>query len=190
MVRYMRFIRNFLMMGLAVTTLSLVTVNAQSVITVNAEKSSALTPLEKKVRSEIVKLPRYGLFDHIAFKVDGGLVTLYGKTLTLGTKKSAERVVEKVPGVIEVVNRIEELPPSSFDNQIRRGLVREFGDAPVVGGYISGINPSVKLIVENGRVTLEGNVRSKGDSDYMNVLANRIPGTFSVTNNLVVGKES
>jgi hyperosmotically inducible protein len=177
-------------MALVVTTLSLVSVNAQSFITVNAERSSALSPLEKKVRSEIVKLPRFGLFDNIAFKIDGGTVTLYGKTLSLGTKKSAERVVEKVSGVIEVVNQIEELPPSSFDNQIRRQLVREFGDAPVVGGYISGINPSVKLIVENGRVTLEGNVRNKGDADYMNILANRVPGTFQVTNNLVVGKES
>lgn len=177
-------------MAIAVTAFSVVSVSAQSVITVNAEKSSTLTPLEKKVRSEIVKLPRFGLFDNIAFKVDGGLVTLYGKTLTLGTKKSAERVVERIEGVIEVVNQIEELPPSSMDNQIRSQLVREFGNAPVVGGYISGVNPSVKLIVENGRVTLEGNVRNKGDSDYMNVLANRIPLTFGVTNNLVVGKES
>ena len=186
----MRFVRNFFVMVFAVATLSLVTVNAQSVITVNAEKSSTLTPIEKKVRSEIVRLPHFGLFDHIAFKIDGGTATLYGKTLTLGTKKSAERVVSKVSGIIEVVNLIEELPPSSMDNQIRSQLVRELGDAPVVGGYISGINPSVKLIVENGRVTLEGNVRSQGDSDYMNVLANRIPLTFGVTNNLVVGKES
>lgn len=176
----MRYVRNFMVMAFAVAMFSFVTVNAQT-------NTSSLTDLEKKVRKEILMLPNYGLFDHIAFEVDGGTVTLYGKTSSLGTMKSAERRVKKIPGVIEVVNKIDELPPSSFDNRIRRQVVREFVGTGGVYPYIAGVNPQVRIIVENGRVTLEGYVPNKGTANLMFLLANRVPGTFKVTSNLVVG---
>jgi hyperosmotically inducible periplasmic protein len=179
-VKVMRSLRNFMLMAFAVTALSFVTVNAQGVNTRGQ--------IEKKVFKEIMRLPYYGVFDHIAYKVDEGTVTLYGKVYSLGTRKSAERVVKRIPGVIEVVNNIEDLPPSSFDNTIRRQLLREYANAPGVYPYLRGPNPSVRLIVENGRVTLEGYVSNKGTSNLMYILANRVPGTFQVTNNLVVGK--
>ena len=169
-----------MVMAFAVAMFSFVTVNAQT-------NTSSLTDLEKKVRKEILMLPNYGLFDHIAFEVDGGTVTLYGKTSSLGTMKSAERRVKKIPGVIEVVNKIDELPPSSFDTRIRRQVVREFVRTGGVYPYIAGVNPQVRIIVENGRVTLEGYVPNKGTANLMFLLANRVPGTFKVTNNLVVG---
>ena len=178
----MRYIRNLLVMAIAVTAFSFVTVNAQS-------QNVSLNAIEKKVFKEINQLPYYGLFDHIAFKVEGGTVTLYGKTNSLGTKKSAERVVKRIPGVIEVVNNIEELPPSSWDNQIRRSVVREFVNSAGVYPYIAGLRPQVRIIVEHGRVTLEGYVPSKGTANLMYLLANRVPGTFAVTNNLIVDRD-
>ena len=177
----MRYIRNLLVLVIAIAAFSFVTVSAQSpTVSPNA--------IEKKVFKEINQLPYYGLFDHIAFKVEGGTVTLYGKTNSLGTKKSAERVVRRVPGVIEVVNNIEELPPSSWDNQIRRGVVREFVNSAGVYPYIAGQRPQVRIIVENGRVTLEGYVPNKGTSNLMYLLANRVSGTFQVTNNLIIDR--
>jgi osmotically-inducible protein OsmY len=170
-------------MAIAVTAFSFVTVNAQS-------QNVSQSAIEQKVFKEINKLPRYGLFDHIAFRVDGGTVTLFGKTNSLGTAKGAERVVKKIPGVIEVVNNIEELPPSSYDNQIRRAIVREFVNSSGIYPYISGLRPSVRIIVERGRVTLEGYVPNKGTSNLMYLLANRVPGTFEVTNHLIVSKDS
>lgn len=177
----MRYIRNLMVMAIAVTAFSFVTVNAQS-------QNISQSAIEKKVFKEINQLPYYGLFDHIAFKVEGGTVTLYGKTNSLGTRKSAERVVKKIPGVIEVVNNIEELPPSSWDNQIRRGIVREFVNSAGIYPYIAGLRPQVRIIVENGRVTLEGYVPNKGTSNLMYMLANRVPGTFEVTNHLIVDR--
>lgn len=177
----MKSLRNLFLVALAVTIFSFVTVNAQS-------QNISESAIEKKVFKEIIRLPYYGVFDHIAYKVDGGTVTLYGKTSSLGTRKSAERVVKKIPGVIEVVNNIDELPLSSFDNRIRRQVLREFANAPGIYGYVAGVNPSVRIIVENGRVTLEGYVSNKSTSNLMNLLANRVPGTFKVTNNLIVGE--
>lgn len=175
----MRYVRNFMVMAFAVAMLSFVNVSAQT-------STSNLTDLEKKVRKEILMLPNYGLFDHIGFKVEGGTVRLYGKTSSLGTMKRAERVVKRIPGVIEVVNNIEELPLSSFDDQIRRQIAREFVRAGGVSPYIAGVNPQVRIIVENGRVSLEGYVPNKGTSNLMYLLANRVSGTFGVTNNLVI----
>ena len=177
----MKSLRSLLLMALAVTTFSFVTVNAQG-------QNPSDSAIEKKVFKEILGLPHYGVFDHIAYKVEGGTVTLYGKTNSLGTKKSAERVIKRIPGVIEVVNTIEELPPSSFDNQIRRAVLREFVNGAGIYPYVAGVNPSVRIIVENGRVTLEGYVSNKGTSNLMYMLANRVPGTFKVTNNLIVVK--
>ena len=177
----MRYIRNLMAVVIAIAAFSFVTVNAQS-------QNVSQNAIEKKVFKEINQLPYYGLFDHIAFTVEGGTVTLYGRTNSLGTRKSAERVVKRIPGVIEVVNNIEELPPSSFDNAIRRGVVREFVNSAGVYPYISGLRPSVRIIVENGRVTLEGYVPNKGTSNLMYLLANRVPGTLKVTNNLVVNR--
>jgi len=180
---YMRTIRNYLLMTLAVTTFSFVTVNAQVQNTSDAA-------IDKKVGKEIRMLPYYDLFDHITYKVEGGIVTLYGKTASLGTRKSAERVVKRIPGVVEVVNNIEDLPPSSFDAGIRRKVVREFENSAGVLPYIAGINPQVRIIGENGRISLEGSVPNKGVSNLMYLLANRVPGTFKVTNNLVVSDRS
>ena len=160
-----------------------------SLLAVDAKAQTPQTVLEQKIFKKIIGLPYYGLFDHISYEVNGRTVTLYGKVASLGTRRDAERAVKRIDGVERVINNIDELPPSSFDNQIRRQLVREISSR---GGslyrYLQGPNPSVRIIVENGRVTLEGYVSNRGDSNLANILANSVPGVFSVRNNLVVGR--
>jgi osmotically-inducible protein OsmY len=51
------------------------------------------------------------------------------------------------------------------------------------------VNPSVRLIVDRGNVSLEGYVANRGDYNTMNVLAHGVPGVFSVTNNLVIDND-
>lgn len=145
------------------------------------------TALERQVFKKINGLPFYGVFDHIAFQVDGTTVTLTGKVASLGTSRDAERAVKRIPGVDLVVNEIDNLPLSGFDDSIRRQVVRSFArDGGSLYRYIQEPNPSVRIIVENGRITLEGFVSNKGDSNLANVLANGVSGVFKVTNNLVV----
>ena len=175
----MKYIRSF----------AIITFAFLSLLAFDAKAQTPQTVLEQKIFKKIIGLPYYGLFDHISYKVEGRTVTLYGKVASLGTRKDAERVVKRIDGVERVVNNIDDLPPSSFDNQIRRQLVREFTTR---GGslyrYLQGPNPSIRIIVENGRVALEGYVSNRGDSNLANILANGIPGVFSVRNNLVVGR--
>jgi hyperosmotically inducible periplasmic protein len=144
--------------------------------------------IEGQVFHNILMLPNYGLFDNITFQINGGTVTLGGSVVSLGTKRDAERSIKRIPGVARVVNNIRELPLSSFDNQIRRSLVRKF-EGSGVSRYLSGPNPSVRLIVDNGHVSLEGYVSNRSDANTMRVLALGIPGVFSVENHLILDSE-
>src|SRR5213082_3520968 len=80
--------------------------------------------LTKKVRKELVTLPWYGVFDNLEYQINGSTVTLYGQVVRPTTRKDAERRVAHLPGVQRVVNRIEVLPLSSFDDQIRARAYR------------------------------------------------------------------
>jgi hyperosmotically inducible periplasmic protein len=44
----------------------------------------------------------------------------------------------------------------------------------------------IRIIVDNGHVTLEGVVNSESDKNLANIRANGVFGVFSVTNNLKV----
>jgi hyperosmotically inducible protein len=46
--------------------------------------------------------------------------------------------------------------------------------------------PPIHIIVDNGKVTLEGIVANQGDKDRAGIQANGVSGVFSVTNNLHV----
>lgn len=183
----MKYLRSFLIFAVAIIGLSSVTVSAQT----NAYGKNTTQGIERQVRKEILMLPYYGLFDAISFKVEGSTVYLYGSVVQPTTKSSAKRVVQSISGVSDVVNNIEVLPLSNFDNQIRYAVVREFDSR---GGslyrYLQGTNPSMRIIVKNGHVSLEGYVSSRGDANLANILANGVPGVFSVQNNLIIEKGS
>jgi osmotically-inducible protein OsmY len=182
----MKIFNKILALSLAVITLSLVQVNAQSF---SGSRRSDKT-IEQQIFKKLISLPNYGVFDHISYQVNGSTVLLSGKVLSLGTRNQAAKAVAKVPGVERVVNNIKDLSPSPFDNRIRMQIVREFANSGGLYGYLREPNPSVRIIVENGRVTLEGYVPNRATSNTMNILANGVPGVFEVTNNLSIEKDS
>ena len=143
----------------------------------------------KKVRHELVTLPYYGIWDNLAYKVEGGTVTLYGQVLRPSTRKDAERRVAKIKGIERVVNNIEVLPLSSFDDSTRVRTLRALSRTGGLYRYFMGANPSLHIIVNNGHVALEGVVSNKGDKQMAYIVARGVPGAFSVTNNLRVEGE-
>ncbi len=180
----MKIFRNFIALGLAIIALSFAPVNAQSF-----SASGSTRAIEDQVRKQILKLPRYEVFDSIGYKVDGDTVTLFGKVRNATNRKGAERSVERIPGVNRVVNNIEVLPVGGFDESIRVRLYRTLASSGGLSRYLWPVNPSVRLIVDRGHVSLEGFVANRGDYNTMNILANGVSGVFSVTNNLVIDKE-
>jgi hyperosmotically inducible protein len=142
--------------------------------------------IEREVRHELLMLPWFGVFDNIAFKVDGDTVTLMGQVTRPTLKSDAENVVKRIEGVEHVENKIEVLPPSPMDDRLRLALYRAiYGYAPLEK-YALGVQKPIRIIVKNGHVTLEGVVDSEADKNLVNIRANSVPGIFSVTNNLQV----
>lgn len=174
----MRFVKSFLFILVAIIGFSSVDVSAQT----NAE-------IDKKVAKAIRKLPYYEVFDYISYKVEGRNVTLYGQVATAINKKDAEGYVKDIKGVENVINNIEILPPSSFDDSIRRQIVRNFYQYGNLSRYLSEVNPEVRIIVKNGRVTFEGIVSNQTDVNLMNIATNQILGVFQVTNNVKIKSE-
>ena len=177
----MKYIRNFLILTIAILGLTSINANAQTFSQRN---------IERQVFKEIIRLPYYGVFDNIKFQVKGDTVYLMGNVVRPTTRSSAENVVEDIRGVNKVVNNIEVLPLSNFDDSIRLQTLRTLQTR---GGslyrYFLGANPSIRIIVDNGHVALEGFVANRDDYNLANILANGVPGVFSVKNNLVIEKE-
>ncbi len=180
-------ITKFLTLSATIFAFSFVNVSAHNFVPRTAAVSDRV--LEQQVYKRILQLPRYSVFDFINFKVDNGTVILDGKTISLGTRREAANTVKRIPGVVNVVNNIDELPLSSLDNTIRRQLLRRYASSGL-GRYFHPIRPDVRIIVDRGRVTLEGYVSSRGDYHAMNIHANGIPGVFNVRNNLIVGRDA
>jgi hyperosmotically inducible protein len=138
----------------------------------------------QKVRHELVTLPYYGVFDNLAYEIDGNTVTLYGQVVRGVTRSDAGHRVAKISGVERVVNNIEVLPLSSFDDQIRVRTYRTIFNMGGLYRYAMGANPSIHIVVKGGHVTLEGVVANQADANLANIAARSVPGVFSVTNNL------
>src|SRR5687768_1664734 len=66
--------------------------------------------IEQKVFKKLLGLPYYGVFDKLAFRIEGDTVILSGKVAKSRNKKDAENAVERIKGVKRVVNNIEILP--------------------------------------------------------------------------------
>ena len=142
--------------------------------------------LARQVRHELVTLPFTGVFDNLAYSINGSTVTLYGQVVRPTTRSSAENRVKRLAGVSHVVNNIRVLPLSRFDDNIRTATFRSIARTGGLYRYLQGTNPSIRIVVENGRVTLEGVVANNGDRNLANIAARSVPGAFSVTNNLRV----
>ena len=159
-----------------------------------------------RVRKALTKLPYYGVFDFLAFKVDGGTVTLQGYAHRPALKPEAEAMVKDAVRA-DVVNRIEVLPTSANDDRIRwatfyRIYTDDFLSRYAPGGvygvlqelrderHFPGMQPvgvyPIHIIVKNGRTMLLGIVDSAADRQIAEVRAREVTGVFNVENGLMV----
>jgi len=145
--------------------------------------------LASQVRSALLKLPYYGVFDNLTFRVSGNDVTLGGDVTRPWLKTQAEKAVKSVKGVETVSSQINVLPLSNFDDRLRAALLRTIYGQPALNKY-AHINPPIRIIVNNGQVTLEGVVLNSGDRNIAFIQANSVPGVFHVENKLHLEKET
>lgn len=144
--------------------------------------------ITREVRHELLMLPYFGVFDYIAYKVEGDTVTLLGQVVRPTLKSDSENSVKRIEGVEKVNNQIEVLPPSPMDDRLRARLFRAIYQYPALQKYEMGVQKPIRIIVKSGRVSLEGVVDSDADKNLVALRANGVSGIFSVTNNLQVVK--
>src|SRR6266403_871289 len=125
-------------------------------------------------------------FNYLALSVKEGVATINGDTLNDVAKDSALAIVARTPGVKDVVNQVNVLPVSLFDDSIRVRTARAIYRDSVLGRYASDPVHPIRIVVDNGRVTLYGTVESTMDKTIAGIRANSVPGAFSVENKLSV----
>jgi len=133
--------------------------------------------IERDVEEELRLDPELDGSD-IAVSVRNGVVTLAGFVHRYSEKIEAEAAAKRVAGVVGVANDIEvrvpavdERPDPEIARDAVAALKRQLGSAA------SGI----KVIVKNGRVTLEGEVDWNYQRDIAEVAVRRIRGVKAVT---------
>jgi hyperosmotically inducible protein len=158
-----------------------------------AGSNNNITPdaasISAKVRHDVAMLPWYGVFDDLNYQVNGTEVILGGHLVSEHdtTKSTIVNEVKRIPGVTNVVDNIEVLPVSVFDDQIRRAEYRSIFSKSDLGRYTLGPIPQVHIIVKNGHVLLEGVVMNQMDKTVAEIAAKSVAGVFSVTNDLRIG---
>lgn len=195
-----------------IRALRIVLVGVTLLGTANAAVMSAaqsVTPEEtvRSVRRMLERLPYYGVFDYIVFRVDRGVVYLAGYSFEGRLKMDAEAASRRASGVSEVANKIERLPASSNDDRIRWdtfyriytddflsryapggefGVLRELRDETRFPG-MQPVGPyAIHIVVKNGRTTLLGVVDNAADRQIAEVRAREVTGVFQVENGLTV----
>jgi len=183
--------------------------------TIGATSSLAqsVTPDEtvRSVQRTLERLPYYGVFDYIVFRVNGGTVDLAGYSFEGRLKSDAEMAAKRATGVVEVGNQIEVLPASQNDDRIRwatyyRIYTDDFLSRYAPGGvygvlqelrderHFPGMQPvgryPIHIIVKNGRTMLLGVVDNASDRQLAEVRAREVTGVFEVENSLIVAREA
>ena len=154
-----------------------------------ALSSSALAQdrREQRIANDIVRqvnsYSRFTIFDDVNISVENGLVTLTGKVTMPYKKNDIAKRVADVHGVREVMNQIDVLPVSSFDEELRLRIARAIYGNPSFWNYAAMANPPIHIIVEHGKVTLTGVVSSNVERMLARSLATGW-GELSVTNSL------
>jgi hyperosmotically inducible periplasmic protein len=135
----------------------------------------------------------YGIvFNVITLDVKDGVVTLGGTVHDYSSKDSAIGIAETTPGVKDIVDNIEVAPTSMFDDELRIKLYRAIYGASTLQRYETDPQKPIRIVVENGHVTLYGVVDSAMDKQIAGTQASSVPGVFSVDNQLIalgIGKK-
>ncbi len=128
-----------------------------------ANDSADNLQLFRNVQREVLRYPFFTIFDSVQAQVDDGVVVLTGKVTMPFKRDALEQRIAKVDGIARVENRIDVLPVSRFDDDLRLRIARAIYSNPNFRPFAMMVNPPIHVIVERGRVTLQGVVLNDTD---------------------------
>jgi hyperosmotically inducible periplasmic protein len=140
--------------------------------------------LGKKLRYDRVGYDN--LFNYFTLGVQDGVVTVGGETLNDVGRDSAVAIIQRTPGVKDVISNITVSPVSTFDDDLRIRTARALYRDPVLSKYALDPQHPIRIIVDNGKVNLYGSVDNAMDKQIAGLRANQVFGAFRVENHLTV----
>ena len=147
---------------------------------------------DEQLKSKLADKLRYDridrgiMFNNLTLGVKDGNVTLGGEVRTDVDRASAVNIVENTPGVKNLVENIKVLPASFHDDDLRISIARAIYGHPALQKYALDPQAPIRIVVDQGHVTLFGVVDSQMDKQIAEVQAKSVPGAFSVDDKLVV----
>ena len=143
--------------------------------------------MEREIHRSLQALPDFGVFDYLAYTVNGSTVVLYGKVMNPDLRTTACALAGAALGVAGVVNKITLLPNSPSDNRIRLAVLGAIYGDPALQRYALAVTGgAIHILVESGRVTLEGEVETLSDARRVVERVERVQGVVSISNHLVI----
>jgi hyperosmotically inducible periplasmic protein len=130
------------------------------------------------------------LFNFVTASVNDGVVTLVGEVRQPVSRDSAFSLVSEVAGVKEIVNNVKVSPVSGFDDRIRLAATRAIYGDSVLSRYAIDPAKPIRIVVDNGTLSLYGTVANKTEKDVAGIKAQSVFGVFNVKNNLTVANQS
>lgn len=133
----------------------------------------------------------YGIaFNALGLNVQNGIVTVSGDVRDYPARDSALSLIETTSGVKDVIDNINVLPVSPMDDDIRIRVARAIYGYPSMTRYANDPQAPIRIVVDNGHVTLYGVVDSQMDKQIAETQAKSVPNVFSVDNKLVVAGQN
>lgn len=142
--------------------------------------------LSRKLRYD--RIGQGVVFNNFGLKVDGGAVTITGNVRDYPDRASALAIVNTTPGVRDVIDEIEVAKASGFDDELRIRTAYAIYGHPVMTKYAMNPMAPIRIIVEDGHITLYGAVNTESDKTVAVLQAKSVPGAFSVTDKLLVAE--
>lgn len=140
------------------------------------------------IAAQVNRYTQLTIFDSVSASVNDGRVVLTGWVTMPYKRDDLERRVRKVEGVNTVDNKIGVLPVSQFDDDLRFRIARAIYGHSLFWNYANMANPPIRIVVNRGRVTLEGVVQSNVERMLARSLASGF-NAFEIKNSLKTDAE-
>jgi len=159
--------------------------------------------IEQDIHRALLSEPRIGLHEHpLDLKFEAGTLTMEGEVVSVAAKKLALERAAALPEVLGIVDRVHVVPAQPMgDREIRDHLRDALLQEPAFlehaiavidkGSRENARRPDaatgyIEISVDDGIVTLNGDVPSLARKRLIGVLAWWVPGSRDVVNGLAV----
>jgi|KBSSwiStaDraftv2_1062776.scaffolds.fasta_scaffold20443_3 hyperosmotically inducible periplasmic protein len=153
-----------------------------------AQMSSRQAQQDQEIQSAVkAQLEKKELFRAIKAEVNEGIVTISGEVPLYMDKVNAEKRVRKVKNVDGVRNRVEVSGPGIVDDEVRENLSTKLRYDRAGYGIVFN---NLGVDVNNGVVTIAGNVRDYPDRDSALAIVSTTAGVKEVVDEIEVAPVS